>query len=221
MVLLGLNVLTHWGQATHICVGNLTIICLDNGLSPGPSQAIIWTSDGILLIGPLGANLSKILIEILTFSFKKMRFKVSSAKWRPFCLGLNWPPGLLHTLGAGNKGIGFFVKSTYSQVYAWCCNYAKNYTVKDMPINNHDHLNIHACSFNMFWNKGCTQSLVVSCKYMYWVVPLISTRVSGYSQVIPLANTNFLHAVNDDIFHLIMPDNMYKWKCVCMYSFCS
>ena len=29
------------------------------------------------------------LIEILTFSFKKMRLKVSSAKRWPFCLGLN------------------------------------------------------------------------------------------------------------------------------------
>ena len=29
------------------------------------------------------------LIEILTFSFMKMRLKGSSAKWRPFCLGLN------------------------------------------------------------------------------------------------------------------------------------
>ena len=29
------------------------------------------------------------LVEILTFSFMKMRLKVSSAKWHPFCLGLN------------------------------------------------------------------------------------------------------------------------------------
>ena len=29
------------------------------------------------------------LIKIQTFSFKKMHFKVSSTKWRPFCLGLN------------------------------------------------------------------------------------------------------------------------------------
>ena len=28
-------------------------------------------------------------IEIQIFSFKKMRLKVSSAEWRPFCLGLN------------------------------------------------------------------------------------------------------------------------------------
>ena len=80
-------VLTHWGRVTHICVGNLTIIGSDNGLSPGRHQAIIWTSAGILLIGPLGTNFSEILIEIITFSFKKMRLKVSSAKWRPCCFG--------------------------------------------------------------------------------------------------------------------------------------
>ena len=48
--------LTHWGRATHICVGKLTIIGSDNGLSPGRSQAIIWTNAGILLIGPLVRN---------------------------------------------------------------------------------------------------------------------------------------------------------------------
>ena len=44
--------LTHRGRVTHICVGNLTIIGSDNGLSPGRRQAIIWTNAGILLIGP-------------------------------------------------------------------------------------------------------------------------------------------------------------------------
>ena len=84
-----LCVLTHWGRVTHICVGDLTIIGSDNGLSPGRHQAIIWTNAGILLIGPLGTNFSEILIEILTFSFKKMHLKMSSAKWQTFCLGLN------------------------------------------------------------------------------------------------------------------------------------
>ena len=81
--------LTHWGRVTHICVSDLTIIGSDNGLSPGQRQAIIKTNDGILLIRPLGTNFSEILIEILIFSLKKMRLKVSSAKRRPFCLGLN------------------------------------------------------------------------------------------------------------------------------------
>ena len=76
-------------RETHICVGNLTIISSDNGLSPGRHQAIILTNAGILLIGPLGTNFSGILIEIQTFPFKEMRLKLSSAKWRPFCLSLN------------------------------------------------------------------------------------------------------------------------------------
>ena len=83
------EVFTHWGRATHICVGNLTIIGLDNGLSHGRRQAIIWTNARIFLIGPLGTNFSEILIEILIFSFKKICLKVSSAKWRPFCLRIN------------------------------------------------------------------------------------------------------------------------------------
>ena len=82
-------ILTHWGGATHICVAKLTTIGSDNGLSPGRRQAIIWTIAGILLIGPLETNFSEILIGIQTFSFKKMHLKMSSAKWRPSCLGLN------------------------------------------------------------------------------------------------------------------------------------
>ena len=51
---------THWGRVIHICIGKLTIIGLDNGLSPGWRQAIIWTNAGILVIGPLGTNFSEI-----------------------------------------------------------------------------------------------------------------------------------------------------------------
>ena len=105
-ILLRKTPLTHWGRVTHICVSILTIIGSDNGLSPGRRQAIIWTNAGILLIGPLGTNFSEILIKIHTFSFKKMWLKVSTAKWRPSCLGLNvlihcgyrW-----HTFGPTNK----------------------------------------------------------------------------------------------------------------------
>ena len=53
----------HWSRVTHICVGKLTIIGSNNGLSRGRRQAIIWTSDGILFIGPLETNVSEIVIE--------------------------------------------------------------------------------------------------------------------------------------------------------------
>ena len=74
---------------THICVSKLTITGSGNGLSPERRQANIWTNAGILLIGTLGTNFSEILSEIHTFEFKKMHLKTSSAKRRPFCLGLN------------------------------------------------------------------------------------------------------------------------------------
>ena len=76
--------LTHWGRVAHICVSKQTIIGSDNGLSPGRRQAVIRTNAGILLIRPLGTNFNEILIGIQIFSMKKMHFKVSSAKRRPF-----------------------------------------------------------------------------------------------------------------------------------------
>ena len=82
--------LTHWGRVTHICISKLTIIGSDHGLSPGWRQAMIWTNAEILLIGLLGTKFSEILIEIHTFSFKKMHLKMSSGKWRPFVSASMW-----------------------------------------------------------------------------------------------------------------------------------
>ena len=39
-----------------MCVGNLTIIGSDNGLSPNRRQAIIWTITDLLLIELLGTH---------------------------------------------------------------------------------------------------------------------------------------------------------------------
>ena len=72
----------------HICVNYQTIIGSDNGLSAGRRQAILWTDSEIMLIKRLGTNFSEILLYIQTLSFKKMHLKVSSIKWRPFCLDL-------------------------------------------------------------------------------------------------------------------------------------
>ena len=79
----------HWGGVTHICFSKQIIIGSDNSLSPSRRQVIIWTNAGKLLIGPLGTKFGEFLIEIYTFSFKKMHLKMSSGKWLPFCLALN------------------------------------------------------------------------------------------------------------------------------------
>ena len=83
------SILTHWGRVTHICVGKLTIIGSDNSLSPGRRQAIIWSNAGILLIGPLGTNLSEILIEIPTILIQENAFESVVCEMASICLGLN------------------------------------------------------------------------------------------------------------------------------------
>ena len=75
------NYLTYWGRATHVCISSLISIASDNGLLPGLRQSIISTNAAILSI--------EILVGIQIFSFTKMHLKISSATWRPFCLGLN------------------------------------------------------------------------------------------------------------------------------------
>ena len=78
--------LTHWGRVMHICISKLTIIGLDNGLSPGRHQAIIWTNAGILLIRTLATNFSEILSQIHKFSFKKIHWKMAAILSRPQCV---------------------------------------------------------------------------------------------------------------------------------------
>ena len=139
--------LTHWGRVTHICVGKLTSIGSDNGLSPDRRQAIIWTNAGLLLIGPLGTNFSEILIEILKFSFKKTRLNVSSAKRRRFCPGLN----VLST----------DVSTCF--LYWWQCLIFWSITIKKISIpicstiRHHPHLRISS-RFNICWVMVLTSS---------------------------------------------------------------
>ena len=68
-------ILNHWGRVTHICVSKLTIICSDNGLSPGRRQAITRTNAGILVIGPLRTNFSENVNGIQHFHSRKWVWK--------------------------------------------------------------------------------------------------------------------------------------------------
>ena len=96
--------LTHWGRVTRIYVNKLTSIGSDNGLSPGRRQAIIWTNAGMLLIRTLGTIFSELLNRNSHISpFTKMHLKMSSGKWRPFCLGLN----VLRTQMKSNRFVKF------------------------------------------------------------------------------------------------------------------
>ena len=116
---------------THICVSK--IIGSDNGLSPGRRQAIIWTNAGILLIRTFGTNFSEILSAIHAFSFKKMHLKMSSAKWRPFCLGLNVLKYWLVACSAPNHYLNqcwIIVDKTHRNKFQWFLNQINNFSFK-------------------------------------------------------------------------------------------
>ena len=78
-----------WVNSLRLSVSEIIITGSNNGLLPGQHQVIIWTNAEVLLIGPLGINISEILIEIYTISFKKMHLKMSSAQCCLFHFGLN------------------------------------------------------------------------------------------------------------------------------------
>ena len=104
--------LTHWGRVTHICVSNLTIIGLDNGLSPARRQAIILTNYNNFYWTPRN-KLQWIFnpncnILIQENAFESVVWEMASILSRPRCLmkasysdlALQSPQGVtLHTLG--------------------------------------------------------------------------------------------------------------------------
>ena len=65
---------------TECYVSYPTDIVSGNGLSPFRSQAITWTNAGLMSVGFLGTSFSEIWIGILSFPYKKMHLKMSSAK---------------------------------------------------------------------------------------------------------------------------------------------
>ena len=139
--------LTHWGPVMDICVPTLTIIGSDNGLLPGWRQALIRTNAGILLIWPLGTNFNEMLIEIQTFSLKKIHLKMSSAKCCPFGLGLNV---LISTISNNEIGLIFIVYFWYN----WpCCPIAPLWKQTSiMPAGVYQNLMID----NRKWNGEIT-----------------------------------------------------------------
>ena len=76
---------THWGWVMHICVGKLTTIGSDNGLSLVEAKSLTEP----MLIGPLGTKFREIFIEIHIVSLNKVHLKMSSGNWRPFCFLYN------------------------------------------------------------------------------------------------------------------------------------
>ena len=89
MTILSVMLLTHWGRMTHLYVSKLTRIGSHNRLAPWPAPSHYLTQCWDIVNSNPRNWLRWILSKIHTSSFKKMHLKMSSAKWRQFCLGLN------------------------------------------------------------------------------------------------------------------------------------
>ena len=80
--------LTHGAEWRIYEYVNWVNIGSDNGMSPGRRHAIIRTDSGILWIGPLGTNLSEMLIEksyilIHETAFENFVWKIADISSRP------------------------------------------------------------------------------------------------------------------------------------------
>ena len=119
---------------------------VDNGFVPNWCQAIIWTNDGTLLIGPF----SEILSKIDKFLFKKMHLKMS-AKWRQFYFSLN-----------GSIASHFITAGEFSTLCTKVSWIVYGYTV---GIKISDQFLLHCCTTYvcLHWHYATISSALVFC----------------------------------------------------------
>ena len=77
--------LTHWSWLTHICVGNLTIIGLDDGLSPGHYLIQCWSIVNWNITNKFQWNLKRNLYIFIP----KNALENVVCEMASICLGLN------------------------------------------------------------------------------------------------------------------------------------
>ena len=175
LILYNASCLTPWGRVTHMCLSKQTSIGSDNGLSPGRCKAIIGTNAGILLIGPLGTNLSEISNEIHILSFRKMHLKMSSGKWRPFCLGLNelilWSPRKIVDYGWRlTVNVVFCPPPPVSSDYNdWLQIEGQNLYYQDFCISTIFLINAEHRKWHVFQHKEVYQKTLFLCCFMKMV----------------------------------------------------
>ena len=155
---------------THICVSTLITNGSDNGLSPGRHQARICTNSGSNVNRTLRNKLQWNFDRIHTFSFKKMHLKMSSGKWRPFCVGFS----ALKYISYGHKTIQYWI----------VCGRIQNYPTPIPPwkkvIKYHSNwtFSIHAWrSYTQRWLRSLTMKY--TSKYEYWDRNLDSGHIDG------------------------------------------
>ena len=187
-------------------------------------QAIIWTNAGILLtkLKPLGTNFSEILIEIHTFSFKKIHFKMSTGKWRPFCLGPNvliallWnltmqPNSRSHKKKTKRSNFNFVLQSFSSYTNEQHGENVKIYSLvlifwlkvySDVKLT---HIAVFLSHVATFFAKNTRPLLTEAAELMWCQAVLPSVRPSLCPSLCPSGINFFSNRIGSLSFHLIVP----------------
>ena len=92
-----------------MCVANLTMIVLDNGLSPDRRQAITWTNAGILLIGPLRTNFSDVFIKNLIIFIQENAFENVVCETAAILSRLQWVNTICEAGGIGKTPCWIYI----------------------------------------------------------------------------------------------------------------
>ena len=133
---------------TYICVRKPEHYTSNDGLSSDRRYAIIWTNDGMLLIGSSGTLRSEIWVQIQSMLHEQMNCEMSSAKWRPlFPFSVCWWPYHNVNLQLPNHVQAEpHSRDTFLRRYQLCIS---NYTLHIVSENNKSISNIQWWSLGM------------------------------------------------------------------------
>ena len=119
---------THLRLLPHTCLSELSSIGSGDGLSHLWHQAITWNNTGLLSIGLLGTNFSEIWIRILSFSFKEMHLKLSSAYIAAILSRRRWVKEFaMITSKSSQQYRDHFVYAPSQRETTLCCNVVSNW----------------------------------------------------------------------------------------------
>ena len=143
------------------------------------AKTVTLTNAGLLLIGPLGTNLSEIWIEIEEFSWKKMNLNLSSSKWQPFCLGLNvLTTGIVKLFRNNCVTWSFFEWQRYGHPvpHAQLCISIPQILILKALFHRHNGSKLPVCTVKSVvdWKQTENKSADLSFKNFFWEMDVAS-----------------------------------------------
>ena len=158
-------------------------------------RAITWTDAELLSIGPLETNFSKIRIKIRKFSFMKMQFQMSFAKWQPFCP----QEDQLNAANHSKARTVCIIHGSYSMPTGMYIYHAGSGLTSGCPRHKHVTLTLivsarHSCAFSKItvWETSrVPRSWSIIWHLTYWSIIYHLTYNVAFNLFLPIDNMAF------------------------------